>query len=344
MTGVDRLLRTTISDLAGEMPGPTDALADAAVARGHRLRRRNRLAVAALAVVAVAAIAVPFAVLRSHAGPSAQPGSTGAAGFDGPVVLSGGWLVVGAGDAVLDRTADRYRAVRHNPGEAVLPAPAGGRVMLDGTPDGLRFVDVDGTGAVSVPIAGMRGDYRWSPDGTRVVSGISQKEPFRIGFAVIDTRTGHVSTHWIDHTTYDCSECLYTWTRDGKEVVLAIADRSGGEGAELVQRLQLFDAATGRPTRSLPVRATPASAYSWSPDGRYVIANADLTKSRFQLIEVATGTARSFPYDAVWATDDQLLATTGNRVIELTPDGKVFQELSLRLGGGRGPLTVGPPD
>ena len=83
--------------------------------------------------------------------------------------------------------------------------------------------------------ADLGGDYRWSPAGDRLVGRASQKEPFKIGFAVIDARTGTVSKHWVDVSRYDCSLCTFSWSRDGREIVMAIADRSGGESAEKVR-------------------------------------------------------------------------------------------------------------
>ncbi|GIH17173.1 hypothetical protein [Rugosimonospora africana] len=339
MTQADRILRATIAELADEMPGPSGALASNAIARGRRLRRRHRLAVVGVAVVACVGITVPGAVVaRQLAGP---PPATSAHDPNG---LPGGWIVLGKGDRVYDRLSGGFVTIPHTSDDLVQPAPAGRRVLLNTPPNSLRFTDVDGSHPVGVITDGFTGNYQWSPAGDRVVTMISQKEPFRIGFAVINAATGAVTKHWIDRAAYDCSECTFTFTRDGKQVVLPVADRSGGEGAERVTRLQLFDATTGAPNRTLPVQAAPTGPFSWSPDGRYVIAKPDQLQHQQEIIDVATGRSRPFPYtDAVWATNDRLLATDATTVYTLTPNGTVVAKLAVNLASGDDPITVGPP-
>ena len=154
--------------------------------------------------------------------------------------------------------------------------------------------------------------------------GITQKEPFQVGFAVIDARTGAIRKHWIDHDKYDCSICSFTWTRDGREVVMTIADRSGGEAEERVSGLQLFDAGTGQPAQSLPgVTAPPAGPFSWSPDGRYVLCGPIGASTSWRLFDLTTRQSKPFPYPAVWVTADLLLAAKDGNVLTLTPDGTV---------------------
>jgi dipeptidyl aminopeptidase/acylaminoacyl peptidase len=340
MTQADRLLRATIVELADEMPGPSGALASDAIARGRRLRRRHRLAVAGVAVLACVGITVPSAVVARQLNGS-PPVATTTRTSNG---LPGGWIVLGKGDRVYDRRGDGFVTVPHTGDDLVQPAPAGRRVLLNTPPDSLRFTDVDGSNPVRVATDGFVGNYQWSPTGDRVVTAISQKEPYRMGFAVINAQTGTTTEHWIDRPAYDCSECSFTFTRDGRQVVLPIADRSGGEGAERVTRLQLFDATTGAPTRALPIPAAPTGPFSWSPDGRYVIAEPDQLLHQQEIIDVATGTSRPFPYpDAVWATNDRLLATNATTVYTLTPKGTAVATITVNLPAGDAPITVGPP-
>lgn len=334
MTQADRLLRATIAGMADEMSGPSRALASNAIAQGRRLRRRHRLAVVGIAVVACAAIAVPWAVVARHTDGSAPATKNG---------LPGGWIVLGKGDQVYDRGSRGFVTVPHTGDETVDPAPAGRRVLLTTSQGSLRFTDVDGSNPVSVAAVVFPGSYQWSPTGDRVVLTINQKEPFKMGFAVIDAHTGTVTKHWIDWPAYDCSVCSFSWTRDGKQIVLPIADRSGGEAAERVKRLQLFDAATGAPTRALPVTAAPTGPFAWSPDGRYVIAKPDQLQPQEEVIDVATGASRPQPRPGeVWATNDRLLATTATAVYTLNPDGKAIATTAVNLAGD-GPVTIGPP-
>jgi dipeptidyl aminopeptidase/acylaminoacyl peptidase len=225
----------------------------------------------------------------------------------------------------------------------VVPAPAGNRVLvLDGA--SVLVTDVRGANPVSVDAGGFVGDYNWSPAGDRLVGGVSQKEPFRIGFAVVDARTGEVRKQWIDADRYDCSQCTFTWTRDGKEVALPIADRSAGEAEERVAGLQLFDAETGRPTRALPVTGSPPGPFSWSPDGRRVMAAPPMGAPVGRLYDATTGQSRPFQTGSVWVTDDVLLVPKDGKVLTLTPDGTVTATTDIPGGGGGpGTMTLGPP-
>jgi hypothetical protein len=79
-------------------------------------------------------------------------------------------------------------------------------------------------------------------------------------------------------------------------------------------------------------------------DGRYVIAADPI--NGIQLRDIAKGTAKPFLYDAVWVTDDLLLAPqTNGTVLTIRPDGEVIQR--TKVGGAfkdLGSVTVGPPD
>jgi hypothetical protein len=335
---MNRLLRETIEEMTADMYAPTDTLARKAMTQGGRIRRRRHLAAAATAVAVIAAITIPLLFLPRGGGGPAAAGPQVIT--EQPTTLAGGWLVNSAGRWYLDRERQKYVQLA----DSVLRAPTGDRVVRS-TPDrAFELTTVTASEPLTVQGRQFRGDLQWAPSGDRLVGMISQKEPSRVGFGIIDAATGTVTEHWIDTTVYDCSECTFSWSRDGREVVLAIADRSGGEAAELVARLQLFDAATGRPTRSLPVKAMPSSPFAWSPDGRFVIADADVLSRRPQLVDVATGTAKPFPYNAVWATDVLLLVPQDGMVLTVHPDGTVVKRSTL--GGaftGEKAITLGPP-
>ena len=87
----------------------------------------------------------------------------------------------------------------------------------------------------------------------------------------------------------------------------------------------------------------PQSPFAWSPDGSRVVARPDQIKpDNVQLIDTATGEAKPFPYLAVWATADALLAESGNSVLTLRPDGTVLADASL-AAPLRAPVVLGPP-
>jgi RNA polymerase sigma-70 factor (sigma-E family) len=327
----------TIEEMTVEMTAPAPTLAQDAMTQGRRLRHRRRTAVAAVAVAVVAmGIGVPFALKGS--GPQTAAGP--AAITEQPTALAGGWLATSVGPWYLDRSRQAY--VRLEAG--LLPAPTGDRVLGHDQDGAVELNTVTRTTPVRVNDARMRGDLAWSPDGDRLVGMINQKEPQdRTGFGVVDAATGAVTAHWIDHSAYNCSDCTWSWSRDGREVAVAIADRSRGEAMELVAWVQFFDAESGLPTRKVAIRAMPSSPYAWSPDGRYAIAADPINGT--QLWDLTKGTARPFPYDAVWVADDLLLAADGHEVLTLRPDGTVVHRAGL--GGafqGLTGITLGPPE
>jgi hypothetical protein len=260
-------------------------------------------------------------------------------------------MVNRVGDWYLDRENFSYVKPPVTGHARQLRAPLGNRVVLIGAEGELTLTDVTGGNLVVVADPQRIGGVSWSPTGDRLVGQIIASETgadgqdFRMGFGVIDAASGALTKHWIDLNNYDCSDCRFAFSRDGREIVLAIANRLRGENAELVDSLQLFDAATGEPSRSLPVKAMPSSPFSWSPDGRYVIANPDVLQTQYELIEVATGKARPFAHDAVWVTDDLLLAVQNATVHTLRPNGSTVG--TAELGGaftGLSEVVLGPPD
>ncbi|GAA3206493.1 hypothetical protein ACFO1B_52475 [Dactylosporangium siamense] len=335
----EQLLQETIDEMTGEMTAPRAGLAARSMARGRRIRRARRVATAGAAILAAVAVALPWTLLSQKdaaaPSPAAQPTRTPAMTR---TELPGGWVVAGVGDQVLDRATNEYVLMR----KPVLPAPVGNRILVIDGPESLQLTSVRGADPVTVDPAGLVGTFNWSPAGDRLVGGITQKEPFKVGFAVIDARTGAISKHWIDHDRHDCSRCDFTWTRDGQEVVLPIADRSGGEAEERVSELQLFNAGTGEPTRSLPITALPAGPFAWSPGGRYVVVGPPGTSEGWQLYDTTTGQHRPFPYPAVWVTADVLLATKNGKVLTLTPDGTVTATIDV-AAPNPGMITFGPP-
>ncbi|MET7418660.1 hypothetical protein [Dactylosporangium sp. NPDC005555] len=337
----EQLLHETIDEMTGELRGPGAGLAARSIAKGRSIRRTRRLAVAGGAVMATVVIALPWLVLprADHAAP-VLPGTSTTPTTGTTNELPGGWVVTRVGSSVLDRATGEYVTMSGQ----VSPAPAGNRVLVVDGPGSVRLVDVRGTHPVTVDTTGFVGDFNWSSAGDRLVGGITQKDPDRVGFAVIDAETGAVRRHWIDHGRYDCSQCTFTWTRDGGAVVLPIADRSGGEAAELVDSLQSFDATTGEPGGSLMVTAMPAGPLSWSPGGRYVVAGPPTPGAAegWRLYDITTGQSADFPAPAVWVSADLLLATRDGKVLTLTPDGTVTATMQVS-GAGRATIGLGPP-
>jgi hypothetical protein len=149
-----------------------------------------------------------------------------------------------------------------------------------------------------------------------------------------------VTRHWINHARYDCSRCTFVWF--GPEtVVLPIADRSGGEAAELVDRLEEFDATTGEHFRTYQAGLAPSGPFSRSPGGQYIVGDLDGTATNWRLIDLTNGQLRPFPYDAVWVSSDELLAAHDGKVYVLTREGTVTATIDVNLPGP-GKISLGP--
>nr|BFE63873.1 hypothetical protein GCM10020063_083990 [Dactylosporangium thailandense] len=322
---------------------PAVDFAGAAMARGRSIRRRRRVAAGAGALAAVVAILLPFAVRHDADRRPVPP----VVASPGPAVtLPGGWRLMGAGRQALN--AKGAYVLLESGSRRPVVAPAGYRALSqDGSGDPPVVIDVNGGQPAQLGPTDVFGDLiRWSPSGDRLVSAYSVKDTGEFGFSIFDARTGEATRHAFDHTKYDCSQCEFAFTRDGREVYMTLADRSLGEAGDLPGGLQFFDATTGAPTRSVPARVwTAASAYAFSPDGRYLIAPGDRATGQYQRVDLTTGRSETFAPDAeaVWVDDTTLLAPVGNGVAVLRPDGTRVSEWPVDDPDLAPPFVLGPP-
>ncbi|HZM77219.1 MAG TPA: hypothetical protein VFC19_15915 [Candidatus Limnocylindrales bacterium] len=355
---IEQHLKATLRELAAEARG-VDELARSAMIHGVRMRRRRRLAVATGAAALLIVALAPFALKRASSqeivvGPSASASpSVREVSEVEPRRLAGGWMLVGMDNWVLNREANSYTRLRTDRSESqYLPSPTGNLAAMvspdrEANQDLIEFVTTAGAPLHAVRLR-TNGVYQWSPGGDRLVTGAWAVADPRLGtgfgFAIVDARTGRVSSHRVDTLRFDCSMCTFAWSRDGSQVALGITNRRG-EGSELFAGVQFFDARTGEPARAMPLRAMFSGPYSWSPNGRYVIAQTDGLKREFELVDTSSFESRPFPYDAVFVTDDVLLAVDASTIVAMRPDGTVVDRFELAgefrdLGAA---ATFGPP-
>ncbi|GAB3148674.1 hypothetical protein GCM10027290_33740 [Micromonospora sonneratiae] len=244
---------------------------------------------------------------------------------DAPLELPGGWIVTGATSSdedsepvglVFDRSRGRYLQVDEY--DMVWAAPRGN---LAAVWDGDRAREIGlldlGTRAVKWVSTGIRfGDVQWSPDGSRVLLTLFDKDTGRFSFGILSA-DGMFRDYEVDRQRYLCTDyCAFTWLPDGQEVALPQTDlgapRSEAE-PHLRRGLQLFSADGGQPTRLIPVRGDVAGPAAWSPDGRTVVISGQ--KRLPLLVEVADGRiVRDLPTaDVVWVSDDRLCYLDGPR-------------------------------
>jgi len=353
---VEQLVRAAVRDLAGQVR-PVN-LAPSALARGQRLRQRQRVLRTTGAVVAglavLAAIAVPTLMLGGGKGDPARPGpaTTAPSAPSTPEArrltadFFGGWTVLSAGPRagrfqVWNRDRRAYESI--NADQQVYVAPAGPYFVVTGDAFQATVIhDMRGREPRTFPGNEAFLEPQWSPDGTRLLVSTMSKDSGELTFRIIDAGSGQVTNFPIGESmSRRCTDyCQFTWSRDGLEVMLPITDpvapRSEAE-PHLRWGLQLFSATDGHATRTLPVKGDPWGPFAFSPNGRYVVVKGQVTgenglrRHKNQLVEVATGAiVREFPFDfPYWVTNDRILAGGNGPVFLLDPTGAEIASYDL---------------
>ncbi|MFK3984626.1 hypothetical protein ACI2K4_30165 [Micromonospora sp. NPDC050397] len=326
----DEALRRAVRALADEARG-VDGLAALAMARGRRVRRRRRAVGTVAGVAAFLVLAAPFVWLRPGSGPDyVQPvgALTGAPSAPGdewtrtPFPLSDSMMIIGGTSTgspsvhsyAFDRTRDGYPSFAEY--DELWAAPRGNLAAA------YDYSRREETGLVDVPTRRVdwvrTGNHlqrpQWSPDGGRLLLTATNKESPTGLTAVILTAADHqVREIPVDGERYPCTgPCQFTWSPDGTEIVLPQTDPGqppAGSGPDPRRGLQLFSAATGEPTRLLPIRGEVTGPYSWSEDGELVVVRG----ARAQLTDARTGqVVRGLPGgDAFWVAGDRLMYPDG---------------------------------
>ncbi|BCJ37261.1 hypothetical protein Athai_47640 [Actinocatenispora thailandica] len=355
MTRIDDALRDTLQTLAGQAREAD--LGPAALRQARRRRRRRLAGTGAAAAVVLAAAITPVVAQHANAPETAAPRphrtSAGPVPTETPAVVpptaypSGGvalpkrlftvngYAVTGWASqqgtptypsVLWDGVHRRYVKVDYS---SAVPSPNGRQAVVIGQSMPYRPGMLDfATGTVTpLSIPGYEpSSPQWSPDGRTVLFTVTQKDDpsHFLGFALLDAATGKATVHWIDSQRFDSSQAVLSWNRDGTRIVLTVADRAHMSEAtpDRVDHLQLFDR-NGRPRQKLPVRGLVYGAASWSPDGRYVLAQGVTTRSgpgstQLQVVRTSTGKVvariaggeRGWQTPGVWLDDRRALVPT----------------------------------
>ncbi|OKI57900.1 TolB family protein [Micromonospora sp. CB01531] len=323
---LDATLRAAVHDLAdGVRPAPD--LAAGALGRGRRLRRRRRVTAAGAALLAVVAVTLPFVLLRpGPAAPPATPTPTptatpsptmlaapGANWTAKPLVLPGDWVVTraqaagGSGNGfLLDRKRGRYLTTDRYDG--IYPAPTGSLVAVtdEARPRDVGLIDLSSGKTRWYEVGRALAGLQWSPDGRRLLFTTRQLDHF--GFIVLKT-DGTKRTFLVDQGRWFCTDiCNFTWSRDGREVLLP---QTGGTGHNEAVRdpragVRFFSPDDGRQLRLVPIPGDPAGPWAWSPDGKFVVVQG---QQEPLLVETGTGkVVNPLPAaDVAWVSADRLL-------------------------------------
>jgi hypothetical protein len=291
-------------------------------------------------------VAVPLAV-RDAPKPPPAPAEQGLnpakVWGDGSIGLPGGWTIAGASNTgtpkqlriALDRQEDRYLKPR-NPDDEVYNAPNGDfAVLVNPDFDGrIGLWNVHSGEVRMVPTDPPVADPQWSADGTSVVFKQDGRDGVSPGFAVLDVASATLRRHPID-TRYSCIlSCFVTWMPNGKE--LSIPVEGGSDG-----RMQLFDAVTGAPTRTLPVAADLNGPWSWSPDGKLMLV---ITEGGSTVVDAATGAigAELPGRPSYFVGNDRILGLQDDAAVLRDLTGKELERVTLPADLAASDATAAP--
>ncbi|MEU8816369.1 hypothetical protein [Actinoplanes sp. NPDC048796] len=348
---LEESVRATVKDLAASAPMPLD-LAGAARRKGRGIRRRRQ---AGVALVVMALAVTPYVIVKQHQAQPAPVSPTPAPTAirrtaapqnwtTAPLKLPGGAVVTAVtrtnvgqdnpagrtlptGNVVLDRATGRY-VVLKNDYYTVWGAPKKNRGVVSDGGGGLGLIRADG-GMKWVRVAYTL-DPQWSPDGTRLLASTLK------GYTVIDAVTGRMTRHSVPDAMAVCPDnCFFTWLPDGRSVAIARRDLSAAQSEEVADRVgevAIYDVATGKQVRTLPVPGVPVSGNAWSPDGRRVLLEAaELGGTGRRIADTTTGKiVKEIPDSNVrFLPSGQILGLTDKLATLYDPNGTVVEVMTL---------------
>ncbi|XVV12772.1 WD40 repeat domain-containing protein [Actinoplanes sp. CA-131856] len=358
-------VRATVNDLAASAPMPL-GLADAARRKGRGIRRRRQ---AGVALVVMALAVTPYVLVKKQEARPAPvtPAPTPTAirrtsapqnWTKAPLKLPGGAIVTAVtrtdvgrdtpagrtlptGNVVLDRATGHYVVLKDNY-YTVWGAPRKNRGVVSDGASGLGVIRADGS-ARWVQIAFLL-DPQWSPDGTRLLASTLK------GYTVIDAATGRMSRQSVPDAMAVCPDnCFFTWLPDGKSVAIARRDLTVAQSEEVsdtVGTVAVYDVATGKQVRTMPVPGVPVSGNAWSPDGRRVLLEAaELGGDRRRIADTTTGKIiKEIPgSNARFLPNGQILALTDKLATLYDPNGTVVEVMTLPRDFRYRTVSVGMP-
>jgi hypothetical protein len=309
MNNLEETLRAAVRDLADDAP-PSFDLATVARTRGRRIRRRRQVGLVAAVVALLAAAGTPYAVLHRNAPPpepiqpSPSPSASAVARADwwmSPYHLPGGAVVtalskvdvglvdapvrktVHDGNVLLDPESGKY-VVLPSAYYTIFGSPAGGHALALNGEGGSGLVDSKDSRGTWMDVS--IGFPQWSADSSRILY------PSDAGFSIMDAATGVA----VDHQVLDLNcpdECFYTWLPGDREVAIAERDTAVAHDEskrDQVKQIVIYEAATGKRLRTVPVGGSPIGPDAWSPDGKLVLVfNQQARSNPVRIADVTTG-------------------------------------------------------
>jgi hypothetical protein len=324
----ETLLKDAIAAMTSEVRG-MDGLAATAIAQGKRIRRRQRVMTAAAVLAAFGIISSFFFWRPATEQQSAMPAPVRTINGPEKGLLPGNWTILAAPASQNVTRLDGKSTLTADVGDVVSPS---GRFVMRADPGAGEFVltiKQSGREPVTLQVPGGE-SFAWSPVADTILATVSNMDGVK-GFATVDAASARVSTHVpVSIPSSYCGPCKFSWYPKGNEVVVRQAEDFTDAGGNFTGRgsTYLFDAMTGRPSRSLTFQVNVSGPGSWSPDGRYALSESSLGS---QLIDLEQRImVRQLPGRAWFNGDGQLLVLTQKReVVVMRPDGTVLEVIAL---------------
>jgi hypothetical protein len=290
----DQAIRDVFERVAAA-PVPSD-LAEAAIRRAARDRRRRATLAAASAVVAVA-VAVPIFTFARSGGDTAEgPAITTGTAPSGTVpgsrwVITAYSGVTSAADSyslVLDRQSGAYERL---PYQEVVPSPDGSRLIVTQSEPGRTGVMDRATGAVRW-IPGVDRYVRgptWSPDGASILLTTIPKDD-DWGFAIVDA--DDLTIQRVTVAASNTAGSDYFWAPDGRIGLQSSRNGPSEADPEVSLGVVYFDL-SGREVGALDLGGGWIDgAAAFSPDGRRVAVSTSRHGGEIVILDIAAGTQR----------------------------------------------------
>jgi dipeptidyl aminopeptidase/acylaminoacyl peptidase len=242
------------------------------------------------------------------------------------------------GNVLLDRATGQYVALSADYSR-LFGAPTGDHAVAANSDGGIEVVDVDG-GRKAWQQISVEPD--WSADGSRFLFNTDT------GYGVMDVTTGEITRHDTPAAIALCPDvCRFSWMPGEREVAIAQIDPAAEHSEsrpDQIKNIAIYDAASARRLRTVPVAGLPIRQDAWSPDGTRVILDGRPGEPH-AVADVTTGRLLTWlPIDnAQFLPNGQILAVSNLEAVLFDTSGKSLAVQGLPYDFRNREISIGRP-